>query len=154
MLHISPTNLLFLAAKQEPYKKKKKSPSLNENKLKNFLERVQETGPAGRKRSGGKNNRTTQKSKRGDSEVEFASKVLLSGDGQKCCDENPERSTAFSFKPGLATNTLCLLCLLCLPPAILIFQQELHVLSVYRNFVLAHNLPSHSIHILRNNLQP
>ena len=47
ILHISPTNSLLLAAKQEPYKR---SPSLNEKYLKNFLGTVQENGPAGRKR--------------------------------------------------------------------------------------------------------
>ena len=47
MLHIPPTNLLLLAAKQEPYKK---SLSLNEKYWKNFLEKVQQNGPAGRKK--------------------------------------------------------------------------------------------------------
>ena len=35
-----------------------------------FLEKVQKKGPAGRKRSDRKGNRTRQKNKRGDSEVE------------------------------------------------------------------------------------
>ena len=41
MLHIPPTNSLFLAAKQEPYKRKI---------LKIFLERFKENGPAGNKK--------------------------------------------------------------------------------------------------------
>ena len=48
ILHIPPTDLLLLAAKQEPYKPKKKS--LNGKYWKNFLEEVQENGPAGRKK--------------------------------------------------------------------------------------------------------
>ena len=47
MLHIPLTNLLLLVAKQEPYKK---SLSVNEKYWKNFLEKVQENGPAGRKK--------------------------------------------------------------------------------------------------------
>ena len=47
MLHIPPTNSLLLTAKQEPYKK---SLSLNEKYWKNFLETVQENGPARRKK--------------------------------------------------------------------------------------------------------
>ena len=47
MLHIPLTNLLLQAAKQEPYKK---SLSVNEKYWKNFLEKVQENGPAGRKK--------------------------------------------------------------------------------------------------------
>ena len=47
MLHIPLTNSLLLAAKQEPYKK---SLSVNEKYWKNFLEKVQENGPAGRKK--------------------------------------------------------------------------------------------------------
>ena len=38
--------------------------------MKNFLEKVQKKGPAGRKRSDRKGNRTRQKNKRGDSKVE------------------------------------------------------------------------------------
>ena len=38
--------------------------------LNNFLEKVQKKGPAGRKRSDKKGNRTRQKHKRGDSKVE------------------------------------------------------------------------------------
>ena len=45
MLYIPPTNLLLLAAKQEPYKK---AHLLAKKKKKNFLEKVQENGPAGR----------------------------------------------------------------------------------------------------------
>ena len=68
MLHIPPTNLLLLAAKQEPYKK---SLSRNEKYLKNFLEKVQENEPAGRKKKGQdrKSNRTRQ-NRRGNSKVE------------------------------------------------------------------------------------
>ena len=47
-LHIPPTNLLLVAAKQEPYKK---SLSFNKKYWKNFLEKVQENGPAGRKKT-------------------------------------------------------------------------------------------------------
>ena len=47
MLHIPPTNLLLLAAKQEPYQK---SLSLDEKYWKNFLEKVRENGLAGRKK--------------------------------------------------------------------------------------------------------
>ena len=48
MLHIPPTNLLLLAAKQEPYKK---AHLLTRNiDTKNFPERVQENGPAGRRK--------------------------------------------------------------------------------------------------------
>ena len=46
MLHIPLTNFLLLAAKQEPYKKA----YLLMKILKNFLEKVQENGPAGRKK--------------------------------------------------------------------------------------------------------
>ena len=38
--------------------------------MKNFLEKVQKKGPAGRKRSDRKGNRTRQKNERGDSKVE------------------------------------------------------------------------------------
>ena len=48
MLHIPPTNLILLAAKQESYKKK---PISLRKILKNFLEKVQKKGPASRKRS-------------------------------------------------------------------------------------------------------
>ena len=44
-LHIPPTNLLLLAAKQEPYKK---AYLLTKN-IEEFLEKVQKNGPAGRK---------------------------------------------------------------------------------------------------------
>ena len=50
MLHV-PINLLLLAAKQVPcHTKKKKNLSLTKNILKNFLEKVPENGPAGRKK--------------------------------------------------------------------------------------------------------
>ena len=64
MLHIPPTNLLLLAAKQEPYKKN----YLLTKILKNFLEKVQKEGPARRKDR--KGNMTRQKNKRGDSKVD------------------------------------------------------------------------------------
>ena len=66
-LHIPPTNLRLLATKQELYQKK--SLSLYKKILKNFLEKVQKKGPAGRKGSGRKGNRTRQKNKRGDSKA-------------------------------------------------------------------------------------
>ena len=47
MLHIPLANLFLLAAKQEPCKK---SLSFNEKYWKNFLEKVHENGPAGRKK--------------------------------------------------------------------------------------------------------
>ena len=47
MLHIPPTSLLLLAAKQEPYKQTKK-PISKLKILKNFLEKVQENGSARR----------------------------------------------------------------------------------------------------------
>ena len=51
MLYIPPTNLILLAAKQEPYKKKQKKLSLNEKKMREKnMEKVQKNGPAGRKR--------------------------------------------------------------------------------------------------------
>ena len=45
-LHRPPTNLLLLAAKQESYK----TAYLFTKILKNFLEKVQKKGPAGRKK--------------------------------------------------------------------------------------------------------
>ena len=53
MLHIPPTNLLLPAAKQEPYKKNKKTHHLSldgKKRKNNFLEKVQKNGPAGRKK--------------------------------------------------------------------------------------------------------
>ena len=47
MLHIPPTNLFLLAAKQEP---NKKAYLLTKKQWKNFLEKVQENGPTGRKK--------------------------------------------------------------------------------------------------------
>ena len=46
MLHIPPNNCLLLTAKQEPYKKA----YLFAKILKNFPEKVQKKGPAGRRR--------------------------------------------------------------------------------------------------------
>ena len=68
MLHIPPTNLLLLAAKQEQHTHKK---TISYQKmLQNFFGKVQKSGPAGRKRYDRKSNRTRQKNKRGDSKVE------------------------------------------------------------------------------------
>ncbi len=47
MLHIPPTNLLLLTAKQESYKK---DYLLMKNTEDFFLEKVQKKGPAGRKK--------------------------------------------------------------------------------------------------------
>ena len=57
MLHIPPTNLLLLAAKQEPYREKKKSLSLNEKYWKNFLENNQQAKKKKRRRYDRKRNR-------------------------------------------------------------------------------------------------
>ena len=65
MLHIPPTNLLLLTAKQEPYKK---AYPLMKN-IEEFSRKSSE-GPAGRKRSDIKGIRTRQKNKRGESKVE------------------------------------------------------------------------------------
>ena len=65
-LHIPPTNLLLLAAKQESCKKA----YLLMKNIEEFLGKVQKKGPTGRKRSDRKGNRTMQKNKRGDSKVE------------------------------------------------------------------------------------
>ena len=46
MLHISPSRLLLLPAAQEPYKK----PTSSLKILKNFWDKSQENGPAGRKK--------------------------------------------------------------------------------------------------------
>ena len=67
MLHIPPTNLLLLAAKQESYKKAyllKKN--IEEFSGKSSEERTSRQ----KKRSDRKGNRTRQKNKRGDSKVE------------------------------------------------------------------------------------
>ena len=65
MLHIPPTNLLLLTAKKESYKK---AYPLTKN-IEEFSGKSLE-GPAGRKRSDRKGNKTRQKDKRGDSKVE------------------------------------------------------------------------------------
>ena len=67
MLHIPPTNLLLLAAKQEPCKT---AYLLMKNIEDFFLENFQKNGPAGKKGQNRKSNRTRQKNKRGDSKVE------------------------------------------------------------------------------------
>ena len=66
MLHIPPTNLLLLAAKQEPYKKAYLLPK----NIEEFSgKKAQKNGPAGRKKDR-KSNRTPKKNKRSDSKVE------------------------------------------------------------------------------------
>ena len=67
MLHIPPTNLLFLAAKQETYKK---AYLLTKNTEEFSGKKVQKNGPVGRKRLNKKSKRTRQKNNRGDSKVE------------------------------------------------------------------------------------
>ena len=67
MLHIPPTNLLLLAAKQEPLKK---SLSLNEKYWRIFWNFFINVGQQAEKRKDRKSNRTRQKNKRGDSKVE------------------------------------------------------------------------------------
>ena len=64
-LHIPPTNLLLLTAKQELYKK---AYHLTKN-IGKFSGKSLEA-PAGRKRKDRKGNRTRQKNKRGDSQME------------------------------------------------------------------------------------
>ena len=49
--------------------------------MKNFLEKVQKKGPAGRKRSDGKGSRTRQKNKRGNSKVESNDSPEIPGRG-------------------------------------------------------------------------
>ena len=60
--------------------------------MKNFLEKVEKKGPAGRKRSDSKGNRTRQKNKKGDSKVE-------SNDGP----EIPDRGETSDI-PGLPSG--------------------------------------------------
>ena len=65
MLHIPPTNLLLLAAKQEPYKKS----YLFMKNIEEFSGKSSEKRTS-RKSSDRKGNRTREKNKRGDSKVE------------------------------------------------------------------------------------
>ena len=64
MLHVPLTNLLLLAAKQEPYKR---AYLLTKNIEEFSGKKVQKKGPVGRKSN---SNRTRQKNKREDSTVE------------------------------------------------------------------------------------
>ena len=67
MLHIPPTNLLLLAAKQEPYKKA----FLLTKNIKVFSRKSSEEWTSRQqKKKDRKSNRTRQKNKRGDSKVE------------------------------------------------------------------------------------
>ena len=66
MLHIPPTNLLLLAAKQEPYKK---AYLLMEN-IGEFSEKSSGECTSRGKKKVRQKNRTRQKNKRGDSKVE------------------------------------------------------------------------------------
>ena len=67
MLHISPTNLLLLAAKQEPYQKK--AYLLTKN-IEEFSGTSSEEWTRRQKKDKRENNRTRQKNKRGNSKVE------------------------------------------------------------------------------------
>ena len=53
-----------------PNRSHTKKPAYKRKILKNFLKKVQKKGPAGRKRSDRKGNRTRQKNKRGNSKLE------------------------------------------------------------------------------------
>ena len=93
ILHIPPTNLLLLAAKQEPYKK---SPSLNEKYWKNFLEKkFRRMDQQALKRQDIKSNMNRQKNRRGDSKVE-------SNDSP----EIPDRGETSDI-PGLPSGRQC-----------------------------------------------
>ena len=67
MLHIPPTNLLLLAAKQEPYKK---AFLLTNNIGRIFWKKFRRMDQQTEKRYDRKSNRSRQKNKRGDSKVE------------------------------------------------------------------------------------
>ena len=67
MLHIQPTNLLLLAAEQEPYKK---AYLLTKNIRLIFWKKFRRMDQQAEKRKDGKSNRARQKNKRGDSKVE------------------------------------------------------------------------------------
>ena len=64
--------------------------------MKNFLEKVQKTRPAGRKKQDRKSNRTRQKNKRGDSKVE-------SNDSPEIPDRG-ETSDIPGLPSGVVTN--------------------------------------------------
>ena len=66
MLHIPPTNLLLLAAKQEPYKKA----YLLAKNIEEFSGKSSEEWTSRQNTKDRKSNRTRQKNKRGDSKVE------------------------------------------------------------------------------------
>ena len=67
MLHILPTNLLLLAAKQEPFKK---ANLLTKNIGRIFWKKFSRMDQQAEKRNDRKSTRTRQKNKRGDSKVE------------------------------------------------------------------------------------
>ena len=67
MVHISPTNVLLLAAKQEPHKK---AYLLTKNTEEFSRKEFRRKGQQEEKRSDRKGNRTRQKNKTGDSKVE------------------------------------------------------------------------------------
>ena len=67
MLHIPPTNLLLLAAKQEPYKK---AYLLTKTIVRIFWKKFRRMDQQTEKRYDRKSNRSRQKNKRGDSKVE------------------------------------------------------------------------------------
>ena len=66
MLHIPPTNLLLLAAKQEPYKKA----YLLAKNIEEFSGKSSEEWTSRQNTKDRKSNRTRQKNRRGDSKVE------------------------------------------------------------------------------------
>ena len=66
MLHIPLTNLLLLAAKQEPYKK---NPTLSLRFFCKKFNRMDQQAEKRKKRTDRKSNRTRQKNKRADSKV-------------------------------------------------------------------------------------
>ena len=67
MLYISPTNLLLLAAKQEPYKK---AYLLTKNIGRIFWKKLRRMDQQAEKREDRESNKTGQKNKRGDRKVE------------------------------------------------------------------------------------
>ena len=90
-----PTNLLLLAAKQEPYKK---AYLLMKNTKEFSGKKVLKNGPAGRKRQDRKCNRTRQKKKRGDSKVE-------SNDSPEIPDRG-RHQTSLASLPGVSEVTI------------------------------------------------
>ena len=75
MLHISSTNLLLLAAKQEPYEK---AYLYNKRNRRTFWKKFRRMDQqAEKKDKTEKSNRTRQRNKRGDSKVELNVKLSL-----------------------------------------------------------------------------